>query len=38
VLQLSIDSQQLTARQGQTVLEMEREASVEIPALCYHPL
>jgi formate dehydrogenase alpha subunit len=37
VLQLSIDGQQLTVHQGQTVLEAARDAKLEIPTLCYHP-
>jgi formate dehydrogenase alpha subunit len=37
VLPITIDGQQLTARQGQTVLEVAREARIEIPTLCYHP-
>lgn len=37
MLKISIDGQQLTARQGQTVLEVAREAGIEIPTLCYHP-
>ena len=37
MLQLSIDDQQLTAHRGQTVLEVARDAGIEIPTLCYHP-
>jgi len=34
---LIIDGQELQAEEGQTVLEVAREAGIEIPTLCYHP-
>jgi heterodisulfide reductase subunit A len=35
---LIIDGQEVQAEEGQTVLEVARQAGVEIPTLCYHPL
>jgi len=35
---LIIDGQKVQAKEGQTVLEVAREAGIEIPTLCYHPL
>ena len=34
---LTIDDQQVEARQGMTVLEAAKEAGIYIPTLCYHP-
>jgi formate dehydrogenase alpha subunit len=34
---LEIDGRRLTARPGQTVLEVARAAGIDIPTLCYHP-
>ena len=34
---LTINGQRITARDGQTVLEAAREASIVIPTLCWHP-
>lgn len=36
-LELTIDGQQLQAKQGSTVLEAARGAGIYIPTLCYHP-
>jgi heterodisulfide reductase subunit A len=33
-----IDGQELQAEDGQTILEVARANSIEIPTLCYHPL
>ncbi len=35
---LIIDGYELSAEEGQTVLEVARENGIEIPTLCYHPL
>jgi len=35
---LIIDGQEIQAEEGQTVLEVARQAGIEIPTLCYHPL
>ncbi|NLF00700.1 MAG: 2Fe-2S iron-sulfur cluster binding domain-containing protein, partial [Anaerolineales bacterium] len=35
---LTINGQQVHAEEGQTVLEVARQAGIEIPTLCYHPL
>ncbi len=35
---LTIDGQEIQAEEGQTVLEVARQAGIEIPTLCYHPL
>ncbi len=35
---LIIDGQKVQAEEGQTILEVARQAGIEIPALCYHPL
>ena len=37
MLTLTINGQQLTAQQGQTVLEVARETKIDLPTLCYHP-
>ncbi len=34
--QLEIDGQQVTAREGMTVLDAAREAGIKIPTLCHH--
>ncbi len=36
-MHLVIDGRQVTAEEGQTVLEAARAAGVYIPSLCYHP-
>jgi NADPH-dependent glutamate synthase beta subunit-like oxidoreductase len=36
-MQLTMDGQCITAREGMTVLEAAREAGIYIPALCSHP-
>ena len=36
-MKLTIDGQQLEARDEATVLEVAREAGIKIPSLCYHP-
>jgi heterodisulfide reductase subunit A len=33
-----IDGQQVQGEEGQTILEVARQAGIEIPTLCYHPL
>ena len=33
-----IDEQEIHAEEGQTILEVARENSIEIPTLCHHPL
>ncbi len=35
---LIIDGQEIQAEEGQTILEVARQAGIEIPTLCYHPL
>jgi len=35
---LTIDGQEIQAEEGQTILEVARQAGIEIPTLCYHPL
>jgi heterodisulfide reductase subunit A len=35
---LTIDGQEVQAEEGQTILEAAREAGIEIPTLCHHPL
>ena len=35
---LTIDGQEIQAEEGQTVLEVARQAGIKIPALCHHPL
>lgn len=35
---LIIDGQEIQAEEGQTVLEVARQAGIEIPTLCHHPL
>lgn len=34
---MTIDGRQVTAREGQTVLEAATEAGIKIPTLCHHP-
>ncbi len=34
---LMINGQTIAAREGQTVLEVARDASITIPTICYHP-
>ena len=34
---ITIDGKQIEFKQGQTVIEVAREAGVEIPHFCYHP-
>jgi NADH dehydrogenase/NADH:ubiquinone oxidoreductase subunit G len=36
MIRLTIDGKEVVAREGQTVLEVAKEAGVFIPALCYH--
>ena len=36
-ISLTIDGQDVKAREGMTVLEAAREAGIYIPSLCYHP-
>jgi len=36
-VRLAIDGRTVTARQGQTVLEVARERGAYVPSLCYHP-
>lgn len=36
-MKLTIDGQEVEAREGETVLEVARRAGVEIPELCAHP-
>jgi bidirectional [NiFe] hydrogenase diaphorase subunit len=36
-IRLTIDGHEVEAQEGQTVLEVAREAGVWIPALCHHP-
>ena len=36
-IRLTIDDEEVEAQEGQTVLEVAREAGVWIPALCHHP-
>ena len=38
MITLTIDGQEIQAEEGQTVLEVARANSIEIPTLCYHPL
>ena len=35
---LTIDGQEIQAKEGQTLLEVARQAGIKIPALCHHPL
>jgi predicted molibdopterin-dependent oxidoreductase YjgC len=37
VMNLTIDEQQVKAKEGATVLEAARQAGIYIPTLCYHP-
>ena len=34
---LTIDGKQVTAKEGQTILQAAQEAGAHIPTLCYHP-
>lgn len=36
-MKLTIDGRQLEARDEATILEVAREAGIQIPSLCYHP-
>jgi predicted molibdopterin-dependent oxidoreductase YjgC len=36
-IQLTIDGRDVTAKKGQTILEVARENGIDIPYLCYHP-
>ena len=36
-LKFKVNGQEVTAKAGQTVLEVARSNGIEIPALCYHP-
>jgi len=36
-LQVTIDGLKVSAFEGQTILEVARENSIDIPSLCYHP-
>jgi heterodisulfide reductase subunit A len=38
MITITIDGQEIQAEEGQTVLEVARANSIEIPTLCYHPL
>jgi heterodisulfide reductase subunit A len=38
MITLTIDGQQVQAEEGQTILEVCRKNSIEIPTLCYHPV
>ena len=35
--EIEIDGQTLTAREGQTILDVCRDAGIEVPTLCYEP-
>ena len=35
MLNITIDGRALEAREGQTILEVAREAGIHIPTLCY---
>ena len=37
MIKLTIDSQQVEADQGQTILTVAKSLGIEIPTLCYHP-
>ncbi|MDP2731379.1 MAG: formate dehydrogenase subunit alpha [Dehalococcoidales bacterium] len=37
MISLTIDNQQVEAKEGMTVLEAAKEAGIYIPTLCYHP-
>lgn len=37
MVKLRIDGRELEGRKGQSVLQVAREAGIDIPALCYHP-
>lgn len=36
-IQLTIDGREVTGKRGQTILEIARANSIDIPHLCYHP-
>ena len=38
MITITIDGQEIQAEEGQTVLEIAKANSIEIPTLCYHPL
>jgi heterodisulfide reductase subunit A len=38
MITLTIDGQEIQAEEGQTILEVARQNSIEIPTLCHHPL
>ena len=38
MITITIDGQEIQAEEGQTVLEVAKANSIEIPTLCYHPL
>ncbi len=38
MITLTIDGQQIQAEEGQTILEVCRKNSIDIPTLCYHPV
>jgi heterodisulfide reductase subunit A len=37
VITLTIDGQKIQAEEGQTILEVAKKNSIDIPTLCYHP-
>ena len=37
IITLNIDGEDMEARQGQTILEVARDAGIYIPSLCYYP-
>ncbi len=37
MITLNVDGENITARQGQTILEAARSAGIYIPSLCYYP-
>lgn len=37
IVHLTIDGQQVTVKEGATVLEAAKEAGIYVPTLCYHP-
>ena len=38
MITITIDGQEIQAEEGQTILEVARANSIEIPTLCYHPV
>jgi len=36
-VQVTIDGRKVMAKEGQTILEVARDNSIDIPSLCYHP-